>query len=131
MTMAQSLEARVPFLDHRLVELVYQLPDEFRLDGRYKRLLREAVRDLVPDRVMNRDKQGFIVPVSQWFRESDEIRNIWFAREMIEETPYLSYPAVIKILNKHRSEKIDRGLLLWKMLTYIGWHQSIIKPHLQ
>src|SRR5690242_19347401 len=69
MTMAASIEGRVPFLDHRLAEYVSGLPDEFRVRGlRTKWILREAGRKLIPDRIRERPKVGFRVPVNEWFR---------------------------------------------------------------
>jgi asparagine synthase (glutamine-hydrolysing) len=65
--MAAGLEARVPFLDHRLVELVMSLPTTMKLgDGNLKYLLKKAVRGLIPDAVIDRPKQGFGVPVKEW-----------------------------------------------------------------
>src|SRR5439155_21515477 len=69
MTMAASIEARVPFLDHRLAEYVSTLPDEARVRGlRTKWILREAVKKILPARILKRPKVGFRVPVIQWFR---------------------------------------------------------------
>ena len=82
-TMAHSLEARVPMLDHRLIEFSFGLPDAFKFrEGTGKRIMREAVRSLVPPEILNRGKQGFGVPLDQWFRES----LLEFAREHILES---------------------------------------------
>src|SRR2546425_2957253 len=69
MTMAASIEARVPFLDHELAAFVSTLPDNFRVRGmQSKWILREASRRLIPERILTRPKVGFRVPVNQWFR---------------------------------------------------------------
>lgn len=68
MSMATSVEARVPFLDHQLVEVAMRIPDAVKVPGyRPKALLKEAVRGLIPDAIIDRRKQGFGVPVSEWF----------------------------------------------------------------
>ena len=70
MTMANSVEARVPFLDHDLVEFALALPPEMKVrDGRGKYLLKKAVAGLLPPEIVNRPKQGFSAPVSEWFRD--------------------------------------------------------------
>src|SRR5205823_5229008 len=70
MTMAASIESRVPFLDHRLAAYVSSLPDSFRVRGmKTKWVLREAGKQLIPERILKRPKVGFRVPVNQWFRE--------------------------------------------------------------
>jgi asparagine synthase (glutamine-hydrolysing) len=71
MSMAASIETRVPYLDHHLVGLAFSLSDRQKIKGRRgKRLLKEAARGLVPRRIINRPKQGFPVPIAQWFREA-------------------------------------------------------------
>lgn len=70
MTMAVSLEGRVPFLDHKLVELVMGLPAKVKYDGgELKPLLKQAVKGIIPDSVIARKKQGFGMPVDEWFNE--------------------------------------------------------------
>ena len=70
MSMAASIESRVPFLDHVLVEYVATLPSRWKLSGlTTKRLLRAAARDLLPSSILDRPKMGFPVPLSVWFRE--------------------------------------------------------------
>src|SRR5258708_10148455 len=69
MTMAASIEARVPYLDHRLAEFVSALPDTFRVRGlRTKWILREAGRRVLPESILKRSKVGFRVPVNLWVR---------------------------------------------------------------
>jgi asparagine synthase (glutamine-hydrolysing) len=70
MSMAASIESRVPFLDHRLVEFAAGLPDDCKLGGwSTKRILREALRGVLPDRILNRPKMGFPVPFGQWLSQ--------------------------------------------------------------
>ena len=68
-TMASSLEARVPFLDHALVELTMDIPEVAKLrGGNAKNLLKEAVAGVIPDEIIHREKMGFAAPMAQWLR---------------------------------------------------------------
>ena len=70
MSMAASIETRVPYLDHHLVEMAFSLPDDRKVNGRTgKYLLKQASRGLLPEQVINRPKRGFPVPIARWFRE--------------------------------------------------------------
>ena len=70
MSMAASIETRVPYLDHKVVELAFSLPDRSKVNGRRgKHLLKEVSRRLIPAEVIDRPKQGFPVPIARWFRE--------------------------------------------------------------
>ena len=71
MTMAASLEARMPFMDHVLFNFVSSLPNKIRINGRTKKwILRECMRSILPSEILNRPKIGFRVPVNEWFRGS-------------------------------------------------------------
>jgi asparagine synthase (glutamine-hydrolysing) len=70
MSMGVSLEARVPFLDYRFVELVLGIPTATKLrNGELKRVLKEAVRGVIPDDIIDRPKQGFGVPIQEWYQD--------------------------------------------------------------
>jgi len=74
--MAASLETRVPFLDHELVEYAHIIRSEYKLAG-YKQVLVDAANDVVARRILDRDKHGFSVPVSEWFRHDHEAIAGW------------------------------------------------------
>src|SRR4030095_15682524 len=70
MSMAASIESRVPFLDHKLVEFTARLPERLKLRGyKTKYVLRRSMKGTLPDAILNRPKMGFPVPVGKWFRE--------------------------------------------------------------
>lgn len=123
-TMATSLEARVPFLDHELVELASSIPAEVKLNGEYKPILRAAVGDLVPDRTLERSKQPFVVPVDDWFRQDHDGITKWLTEEKVAQTPHLSTAAVFDAYDEHRRGTRDNSLLLWKYLNYIAWYHT-------
>jgi asparagine synthase (glutamine-hydrolysing) len=126
-TMAASLEARVPYLDHELVELAARVPASVKLDGRYKPLLRRAVSDVVPDRVMQRSKHGFTVPIGRWFREGHDGIEAWLTEGKVAAAPYLSVDDVFEMLSAHRRGDADHQMRLWKVLSYVTWYHTHIQ----
>ena len=74
MSMAASIESRVPFLDHKLVEFTAKMPTKMKLRGREtKWILREAMKGILPDEILTRSKMGFPVPVGNWFRNEFQL----------------------------------------------------------
>lgn len=125
MSMAASIEARVPLLDHRLVELACRIPTGSKIrNGTGKMVFREAVRDLVPDVSLEKKKQGFGVPLRPWFRGP--------LRSQVEELGRPSSPlgdwvetdAVRRIVNEHTRGRRDHSPLLWKLLILERWLQQ-------
>ncbi len=117
-SMAVSLEAREPLLDHRLVEFGARLPVTMRLrGGTGKWLMKKALRGTLPDEILYRRKMGFVSPVGSWFRgpllgEAQRVaRRLnatgWFAPDMLE-----------RIVATHATGKSDHGRLLWQMVMF-------------
>lgn len=125
-SMAASLEARVPFLDHELVEYAYNIPTEYKLAG-YKQALTDAVDDMVPARILERDKHGFNVPVSEWFRRDHDAIAGWLTESNLGATPYLDTETVFELQRAHRRGDADHGMTLWKVLTYVAWYDEFIE----
>lgn len=126
-TMQSSLEARVPYLSTDLIEAVYGLPPELKLQGGYKPLLREAVAELVPDRTLRRDKQGFELPLDAWFRRDHLFVNKYLEVDILEKTPVVDRDAVLDLLDTHRRGTRDCGDSLWKILSYVAWYDTIVR----
>jgi asparagine synthase (glutamine-hydrolysing) len=123
LTMANSIEARVPFLDHELVELAMSVPAEEKVrDGIGKHVLKRAVSDLLDDELVWRPKQGFGTPVSQWFRAElgDQLEH-QLAHGAINELGYLDPDTVSRILDLHRSGRAERSFQLWNVLNLSAW----------
>ena len=126
-TMANSLEARSPFLDRELVEYVAALPDRFKLDGRRtKAILRDAFADLVPAEIERRGKMGFGVPLGTWFRGNlrEYMRDLLLSpaaryREM------LSGSFVEGIVQRHLSGQANLGQQLWSLVCFERWLQLL------
>ncbi len=123
LTMANSIEARVPFLDHELVELAMSVPAEEKVrDGIGKHVLKRGVSDLLDDELVWRPKQGFGTPVSQWFRAElgDQLEH-QLTHGAINELGYLDPDTVRHILDLHRSGRAERSFQLWNVLNLSAW----------
>jgi asparagine synthase (glutamine-hydrolysing) len=121
MSMGVSLEGRVPFLDHRFVELAMSIPESVKTrNGRLKYILKKAVRGTIPDAVIDRPKQGFSVPVYEWFFE--RLGDV--ARQELEsfciETDFLDVQEVRRLFARHDAERI------WYLLNFVLWWKSFI-----
>jgi asparagine synthase (glutamine-hydrolysing) len=122
-TMANSLEARSPFLDRELTEYVAQLPDRWKLRGQQtKVILREAFADLLPASVSARPKMGFGVPLDTWFRT--ELRE-QLCDELMAGNPryreYLDMPTVHGMIRRHLAGEAHLGLQLWSVFCFERW----------
>ena len=123
-SMAHSIESRLPFLDHRLVEFVFSLPGEYKLrDGRGKALLREAVRGDVPDAILrDRPKLGFVVPIRDWFRSRPDatVLPVLLSRRC-RERGLFNPQALERALGRHISGQVDLSNQIFRWLTLELW----------
>ncbi|NLZ06743.1 MAG: asparagine synthase (glutamine-hydrolyzing) [Phycisphaerae bacterium] len=121
--MACSLEARIPFLDHRIVEFAMRLPFYMKFrDGTTKWPVRQILHKYVPRRLVERPKKGFGVPLSMWFR--NELRE-WMRdvlnRRNIRDSGILNEDAVQRYVDAHIERRQDHGQILWSMLIMQCW----------
>jgi asparagine synthase (glutamine-hydrolysing) len=122
MSMAVSLEARVPLLDHHVVEFAVSLPGALKMrDGTGKWIFREAIRDLVPASVLSKPKQGFGVPLQRWFREDLRHRVEALGRPDSPIYEYADRRAVGRIAAEHGSGRRDHSATLWRLLVLDVW----------
>ena len=126
MSMAASIEARVPFLDHQLAEFVSTLPDDCRVRGRRtKWILREAGKQLLPPSILARPKVGFRVPVNEWFR--GPMRDFLLDHLQGGQSLTRAYfePAILDgLLADHLNGKQNHEKLLWSLLNLEIWHRQ-------
>lgn len=124
-TMSASLEARVPYLDHRLVQFAYNIPPRHLTgSGSYKPLLKRAVGDLVPERTLNRSKQGFGISQGDWLRGRHDTIDRWFDSDSLQPVPFLDADKVHSLWSAHRREQVNHGVTLWKVLNYVAWYHK-------
>lgn len=128
MSMAHSLEARVPLLDHKLIEFVQAIPAHLKLHGREtKYILKKAVQGLIPDEVINRSKHGFGVPLRKWFnRELRELLHDTLTDKRARERGLLNQRAVRALIGEHQRGRRDNSIHLWGLLTLELWHRAFI-----
>jgi asparagine synthase (glutamine-hydrolysing) len=128
MSMATSIESRVPFLDHKLVEYAATLPDAWKLHGwTTKRVLREAMKGLLPESILNRPKMGFPVPFARWTRGAwnTVARDVLLDRRS-RERGVLDPAAVDRLLQDHAAGRTEGGDRLWALLNLELWHRTFI-----
>jgi asparagine synthase (glutamine-hydrolysing) len=121
MSMGVSLEARVPFLDHKFVELAMSIPETAKTrNGTLKHILKKAVRGVIPDELIDRRKQGFGVPVYEWFfgRLGDQTRRE--LESFCRETDFLDPHAVNTLIDS------KQGPQVWYLLNFALWWKSFI-----
>jgi asparagine synthase (glutamine-hydrolysing) len=126
-SMASSIEARVPFLDHHLVDFALDIPQADKIAGGAKSLLKQAVRGLIPDAVIDRPKMGFGAPMAQWLRGDFGRR----ARAEILSSSLLdrfgfSRKAVAAMIDDHAAGRRDASLPIWVLWNIAAWNRRWI-----
>src|SRR5678815_4002444 len=128
MSMSASIESRVPFLDHVLVEFAARVPDRLKLRGfTTKRILREAIRGLLPDEILSRRKMGFPVPFAQWMRGPwhTVVRDVLLDRRT-RERGVINAAAVERLLDAHREGTVNAGDAIWALVNFELWFRTFI-----
>ncbi len=127
-TMASSIESRVPFLDHHLVELTMEMPDSIRFGKHgFKSVLKDAIRDDIPASTINRKKRGFDAPMSQWLREGfghdveRQILDSCLVKEGIMDRAFIQ-----GLFREHRDGK-EKAVYIWVIFNLVQWHKYWIE----
>ena len=123
MSMAASIESRVPFLDHTLVEFAAHIPDSLKIRGRtQKYILKAAIRDLLPTRFVHRRKMGFPTPIRQWLMEAraEPLYAALRARDGLLAA-YLDRRELEALIHRHRSGREDVTDRLWRLINLQCW----------
>jgi asparagine synthase (glutamine-hydrolysing) len=122
-SMAYSLEARVPLLDHRIVEFAARLPMEHKARGRgTKLLLRKILYRHVSRELIDRPKMGFGIPVNRWLR--NELRPLldeYLGRDLVRKEGFLRPEGVERVVREHLSGRRDHQYRLWALLVFAMW----------
>jgi asparagine synthase (glutamine-hydrolysing) len=133
MSMAMSIEARSPFEDYEMVELAFSLPLEYKLrGGDFKRILKDAVRDLVPTSVLDRPKWGFNPPQSEWLRTClRPLLGKVLSSDYVAAVGCFQPQAVQKVVHAHVVERKYELWAVWSMLSFHLWHALFIDQSLK
>jgi asparagine synthase (glutamine-hydrolysing) len=128
MSMAASIESRVPFLDHHLVEFAARLPDEWKLSGfTTKRVLRMAMQGVLPKAILNRPKMGFPVPFAGWTRGPwREVMRDVLLDQRTRERGIFETAAVSQLIDDHAANRTQGGDRLWSLLNLELWFRTFI-----
>jgi asparagine synthase (glutamine-hydrolysing) len=129
-SMAASIEARVPFLDHPLVEFAAALPAGLKIHGARqirKYLLREVAKDLLPAPILSRAKKGFPVPISMWLRSgAREFYRELLSPEAVARRGLFRPERMARLLDDHDSGAADHGTLIWGLMSLELWHRRYL-----
>lgn len=129
-TMAHSLEARSPFLDHELMELAAALPPDLKMRwGKGKGILKSALRNVLPEDIIKRPKMGFGVPLARWFRrELVELPQTVLLDPGAATAAYLRPGEVDRLLSEHRDGSADHAGRIYALLQLELWHREVLRP---
>lgn len=127
MSMANSLELRVPFSDHGLMESCFSIPYQLKLKGlRLKGLLKESLKNILPQKIINKPKQGFMIPLADWLREDLKyyVSQI-LSKENIKRRGYFNPDYVQALLKRHFSGKAVFTHQIWSLLVLEVWLENL------
>ncbi len=129
MTMAHSIEARVPFCDKQLVAFLATVPPDLLMNGLTpKVLLRQAMKDMLPTGVVQRKKMGLEMPYSTWIRGPwREWTQDVLSTKRLTATTLLRPAEVQRLLKEHQEMQVDHGRALWGIINFVLWHEMYIQ----
>jgi asparagine synthase (glutamine-hydrolysing) len=129
MSMAVSLEVRVPFLDHRVVEFSFSLPPDQKIRGlQTKYLLKQTMNDLLPAAIRRRDKQGFSIPIKNWLR--DQLRPMMtdlLAESRLRSQGFFNAAYVSRLVDEHLRGVENHSHKLWSLMVFESWYQAYVE----
>lgn len=129
MSMAVSLEARVPFLDHRVVEFAARVPGSLKLvNGESKWILKEALRDLLPPKIQRRGKEGFSIPIKNWLKQ--ELKPLMLevlSPERIRREGFFDSQEVQRLVDEHLRNVDNHSHRLWALMMFGIWQERYLR----
>jgi asparagine synthase (glutamine-hydrolysing) len=125
MTMAHSLEARVPFTDPELTGYLATVPTKFKMKGgKKKHLMREAMRPYLPESILNKKKVGLEMPYSRWLKdELNDLMMDYLGPENLKRTRIFKPEGIQTMIDEHVGGRRDNGRPLWGLLNFMMWHE--------
>lgn len=128
MSMKNSLEVRVPFLDHNVVEFAFKISGSLKLrKGKTKYLLKETFKDLLPPSLYNRPKAGFEIPIGRWLKT--DLRFLiekFLDEEKIREQGIFEYKVIEKLIQDLLDNRRDTSWMLWNLIVFESWHENYL-----
>lgn len=128
MSMAASLETRVPFLDHRLVEFVLSLPGNLKVKGlTLKWLLKKTMKGRLPQQTLHRSKEGFSIPIKHWLRK--ELKDLlldYLSKGRIREEGLFHFEPIEEMIDSHLKGKENYSHQLWALMVFEMWKEHYL-----
>jgi asparagine synthase (glutamine-hydrolysing) len=124
MAMANSVECRVPFLDHRIIEFAYSIPRNYKLTttGKFKRILKDTFKTQLPDYVINRRKAGFGMPLRSIFSNTKTINGL-LDRSFFANFNGFSVDAIDKLIDNHVTGREDNSSIIYALISFQEWYK--------
>lgn len=123
MSMANSLEVRVPFLDRVLIDTARKIPTKYKIkDGKTKYLFREVAHDVLPEKWSNKKKLGFPVPIREWLKEDDTYNLV--KDTFLKSEEFFKPKKIIKLLDEHKKGKRDNSRKIWTIYSFLVWYDE-------
>jgi len=122
--MANSVEVRVPFLDHRIMEFAWALPRKYKLGhlGKAKRILVDAFADVLPPYIVNRRKAGFGMPIRSIFSDRDKVYELLDLDYVSSLAPF-DLPHVRGLIDAHADGREDNSSIIYALISFQNWHR--------
>ena len=123
MSMANSLEVRVPFLDRKLISNVISIPSEYKIVGNEtKYAFRQVCNEALDSKWANKKKLGFPVPIREWIKDEDTYNDIY--KLFSESSEFFNVKKIIKLLEDHKKGKRDNSRKIWTIYSFLVWYQE-------
>jgi asparagine synthase (glutamine-hydrolysing) len=125
-SMAYSVEIRSPFLDYRLIELARTFPVSFRFEkGKRKKILRDILKEYIPEKVFNQPKRGFAIPIGYWIKNELKEEFVFnLADDFLESVPNLNVSKFKTIFQQHMDGSQDYSSYIWRIYILSKWYQE-------
>ena len=122
MSMANSLEVRVPFLDRPLIDYATSLPTEFKVDKTTtKKIFRDIASEVLEDKVSTKKKLGFPVPIRVWLKEDETYESV--RKVFMKDDKFFNQKAILKLLDDHKKGKADNSRKIWTIYVFLIWYE--------
>jgi asparagine synthase (glutamine-hydrolysing) len=123
MSMATSLETRAPFLDVDVMELAFSMPGDLKIhNGTRKYILKQALRGLVPDRILDRSKEGFSIPMKNWLRqELKPLMEQLLAPDRLSARGLINPDEAIRLVREHAGRRANHAHVLFSLMAFERW----------
>lgn len=127
MSMKNSLEVRVPLLDHRVVEFAFQMPGHWKMrEGKGKYILKETFKDILPPSLLTRSKKGFEIPIGQWLKTDLKfLIDEYLSEDAIHQSGIFHFPPVKKLIDDLYSNRADTSWQLWNLIVFQAWYKTL------